>query len=154
MFATRVIVLAGLALGACASPPYSEVQAEWPAIDRGFGRIVFFGDNYGWYGVFEGVSWTPVFAIDRRELDVGHGTGVYFVADVPAGKRRIAVDGQELLTLIVEANATKYVEMQRYEEENDGFSLRTVNYKMRLLHLGEAHAKARLDGLEFIGIAE
>jgi hypothetical protein len=154
LFATRWIVLAWLAVSACASPPYSEVQADLPKLASGTGRIVFFGDNWGWYGIFAGVSWTPVITIDGRALDVGHGTDVYFVADVPTGRRIIAVDGQALLVVLVEGNATKYVEMERYEEANDDFNLRSVDYKMRLLHWDEARAKARLDGLEFIGVAE
>jgi len=146
-----MVILAALVSGACAST-YSEVQADWPAIPSGTGRVVFFGDNYGWYGVFEGVSWKPVIAIDGREFDVGHGTGVYFMAELPTGMRRIAVDGQEALAFFVEANTTKYVEMQRVAEVNDDFGLRKYNFKLELLRVDEAYAKARLDGLEFIGI--
>ena len=152
--ARRGLVLAALALAACASPTYDEVRSEWPAIRPGTGRIVFLGDNFGWYGLLEGVSWSPKLSIDGRVLDVDNDSGVYFAADAPVGKRVIAVDGMETLTVLVQENVTKYVEMQRYSVVNDEFSTRNANYRLRLVQLSEAHALPRLDRLEWRGFAE
>jgi len=152
--AGRWLILTALALGSCASPTYDEVRAEWPAIRPGSGRLVFLGDNFGWYGLLEGVSWKPTLSIDGHVLDVDNGSGVYFAADAPVGKRVIAVDGMETLTVLVQEKMTKYVEMQRYSVPNDEFSTRNANYRLRLVQLSEAHAKPRLDALEWCGFAE
>ena len=154
MRAARWLILLALTAGACSAPSYQEVQAELPAPALGTGRVVFLGDNYGWYGLLEGVSWKPVLAVDGDVLDVGHGNGIYFVADLPVGNRRVSVDGVDYLTVFVEPKATKYVEMLRLEEENEGFSLRKANFRMKLTRLDEAHAQARLASLEYIGVAE
>lgn len=157
MIATRllaVLVLTALGSGACSSPRYKEVQADWPQIEQGHGRIVFLGDNYGWYGIFEGWSWKPVITVDGLVADVDHGTDIYFMAELPAGRHQIGVDGQDLLAVLVSPGETEYVEMTRYAERNDGFSLRKGNYRMQLTHLDETRAKARLDHLEFVGIVK
>jgi len=153
-FARRWLVLAALALAACASPTYDEVRSEWPPIQPGSGRIVFLGDNFGWYGLLEGVSWSPKLSIDGRVLEVDNDEGVYFAADAPVGKRVIAIDGMETLTVLVQEHVTKYVEMQRYSVPNDEFSTRNVNYRLRLVQLSEAHATPRLARLEWRGFAE
>ena len=149
-----LLLLAGLALAACATPSYSEVRSEWPPSRPGTGRLVFLGDNFGWYGLFEGVSWKPTLAVDGRVLDVDNGQNVYFAVDVPAGKCIVSVDGREQLSVLVQENVTKYVEMQRVSVVNDEFSLRNTNYKLQLVQLSEAHALPRLDQYEWLGFAE
>lgn len=145
------LALAGLALAACAAPTYSEARADWPPLKPGTGRIVFLGDNFGWYGLLEGVSWKPTLSIDGRVLDAGHDEDVYFATDQPVGKRVIAVDGLESLSVIVQEGTTKYVEMQRYSVVNDGFGTRATNYKLRLVQLTEAHAQPLLDRFDCLG---
>jgi hypothetical protein len=49
---------------------------------------------------------------------------VYFAVDSAVGKRVLSVDGQEMLTVIVQEKTTKYVGMERYVQVNDEFSLR------------------------------
>ena len=154
MIATRLALVLALALGACASPTYSEVRADLPPMPPNFGRIVFFGDNRGPYGPLEGADYEPVIAIDGRPIDVGHGSGVYFAVDAPAGMRRVFVDGAKHLELLVEPEKTRYLEMQLFAEANQGFGLKAVNYHLKLLNRAEAQAVARLDGLEFLGLAE
>lgn len=150
----RWLFVAALVLSACSSPSPKEVQKEWPAIRPGSGRIVFLGDNYGWYGLLEGGSWEPEIALDGRILDVDHGERVYFAVDSAVGKRVLSVDGKEMLTVIVQEKTTKYVGMERYVQVNDEFSLREANYRMRLVQLSESMAQTRLRGLEFVGFAE
>jgi hypothetical protein len=150
----RWLIAATLALCACSAPSSKEVQKEWPAIRPGSGRIVFLGDNYGWYGVLEGGSWEPAIALDGRVLDIDNGEGVYFAVDSAVGKRVLSVDGQEQLSIVVQEKSTKYVGMERYAQVNDDFGLRKANYKMRLVQLSESTAQMRLKGLEFLGFAQ
>ena len=149
-----VVAAAALLLCACSSPSFKDVQKDWPAIRPGSGRIVFLGDNYGWYGVLEGGSWEPEIALDGRVLDIDSGEGVYFAVDVAVGKRMLSVDGQEQLTIVVQEKGTKYVGMERSAEVNDDFGLRKANYKLRLVQLSESTAQIRLKGLEFLGFAQ
>ncbi|HZM01093.1 MAG TPA: hypothetical protein VFD43_12670 [Planctomycetota bacterium] len=154
MIATRLALALALALGACANPSYGEARADLPAIPPDRGRIVFLGDNLGRYGPLEGGDYEPVIAVDGWPLDVGHGLGVCFAVDAPAGMRTISVDGAEHLEILVESRKTRYIEMQVYPEENRGFSLKRFIYRMRLLNRPESQAEGRLDQLEFLGIAE
>jgi len=154
VIASRLLVLGALLLGACAAPTWGEAAGTMPAIPPGCGRIVFLGDNLGRYGMLEGANFEPVISVDGTALNVGHGIGVCFAADVLAGRRRIAVDGVDHLSLMVESNATRYVGLQIYAEENDGFGLRKFNYRMRLLNLTEAQAAPRLPQLEFLGLQD
>lgn len=147
-------LIAALLLCACSSPSSKEVQKQWPAIHPGSGRIVFLGDNYGWYGVMEGGSWEPAIALDGRVLDIDKGEDVYFAVDAAVGKRILSVDGQDQLSIVVQEKSTKYVAMERYAAVNNEFSLRKANYKLRLVQLSESTAQIRLKGLKFLGFAQ
>ena len=97
IFQSRLILIIGLTLTYISSISavenytlYKEDINKMPALEKGMSRLVFYGTNYGWYGLVAGGAWTPKITINEQAINAPNERNIYFAFDVPAGKHKIS----------------------------------------------------------------
>jgi hypothetical protein len=89
-----IILVAGLfttcaAMASMVGEIYRQDMGQIPSLGNGKARLVFYGTDYGFYGVAAGGDWKPKILINGQDIKAPNYSNIYFVMDVSAGDYKI-----------------------------------------------------------------